>query len=100
MKALNKYFAFISRYSAPLTVPLVLAFFLVPLALAIVWTSAAIPRLAVTISPLEDSHPFTHSILHTLIGFSLLPAFLVPQFLMIHFYQRYYERKKRARETA
>jgi hypothetical protein len=101
MRALiSRYSTFIRRYSAPLTVPLVLVFFLVPMTLAITWGSVVVPRLAVAISPIEESHPFVHSILHTVIGFTILPAFLVPQFLMIHYYQRYYERKKRERDSA
>ena len=87
------------RYTAPLTVPLLLACFLLPGSVAVAWASLAVPRLCSVISPMEDAHPFAHSILHTSIGFMLVPAFVVPQFLMIHFYQKHYDRKKRWHRT-
>jgi hypothetical protein len=89
-----------SRHTAPLTVPLVLFFFLPPLAIGFTWISVVVPHLSAYISPLEDSHPFTCSILQTSIRVMFLPAIFVPQFLMIHFYQRYYDRKKRGHDAA
>jgi hypothetical protein len=98
MKLLGKFI--FSKYTAPLNVPLVLVFFLVPLIVAVAWASVVVPRLCAAISPMEDSNPLVHSILHTFVGFMVLPAFVVPQFLMIHFYQKHYDRKKREHDTA
>jgi len=89
-----------SKYTAPLTVPLVLIFFLVPLAVAFAWISLIVPHLSANISPLQDSHPFAGSLLQTFIRVLVLPVFFVPQFLMIYFYQKHYDRKKRERDAA
>src|SRR5579862_634194 len=88
------------KYTAPLTVPLLLACFLLPMTIAVAWASLAVPRLCAVISPIEDNHPFAHSILHTSIGFTVVPALVVPQFLMIHFYQKHYDGKKHAPDIA
>jgi hypothetical protein len=89
-----------SRYTAPLTVPLVLVLFLVPLTLSALWISTVVPHLSAIIASLEDSHPFAHSFLRIFIRVLVLAVFFVSQFLMIHFYQRYYDRKKRGHDAA
>ncbi len=89
-----------SKYNAPLTVPLVLIFGLVTLVVMGTWINVIVPHFSADLSSLEDSSPFWHSILQTLIRVMVLPVIGLSTFLMVHFYQRYYDRKKREHDAA
>lgn len=86
------------RYSAPLSGPLMLVICSVPVALSFAWIMLVVPRLSARISLLEDSSPVICSILQGVIRFVMLPVWMISTFLMVHFYRRYYEQKKRERD--
>lgn len=89
-----------SKYNAPLNCALLLTFFLVPSMLALGWMFLVVPRLSAEFAQLAETRHYTGSILQSLnVGF-VFPLFFVTQFLMIHFYQKYYDRKKRQQEPS
>ncbi len=87
------------KYNAPLTVPLVLVFGSGTLAITFAWIVLVSPRLLACLASLEDSSPVIYSLLRSLIAFMILPVIFVSVFLMVHFYQRYYDRKKQKHDA-
>jgi len=87
----------LSKYNAPLTVPLVLVFLSVPVLVMFVWILLVVPHLSPSISRLEDSSPIICSLLQGLLRFMMLPVAFIALFLTIHFYQRHHDRMQRAR---
>jgi hypothetical protein len=85
----------LSKYDAPMTLLSILIIFPVSLAVAFAWIQFAVPPLSTLISPLDDGHPVLHSVLQTSIRALFLPMFIVPLFVMVHFYQRRYDKKTR-----
>ena len=90
----------LSKYNAPMTLPSLLVVLLIPLVIAFTWIGVVVPHLSAYISSLADSYPVTHAFLQSFIRFMFLPVFVVPVFVMVHFYQRYYDRKKRGHDAA
>ena len=84
----------LSKFNAPLTGPAVLFISSLPVVFLFLWVAIS-PRLLSLLQPLEENAPFTYAVLHSLVGFTLVPWIFAPPVIAIYVYQRRYERKRR-----